>query len=195
MPKAQIMLELGAYWGHYSMWLKKQIPAATVILVEPDANNLAAGRLNFKRNGFDGEFIQAAVAPGQFEVDAFLKARGIGHLDILHCDIQGYEVDMLAGGCHALGNGHVDYVLISTHSQDIHTRIIRGLTDFGFRVEVESDFANETTSYDGFVFASRQGVAPVFTNLKPLGRTGIARSRPQELLDSLQAVRLASRPA
>ena len=45
---APVMLELGAYWGHYSMWLKKVKPGSTVILVEPDVVNMAAGVANFK---------------------------------------------------------------------------------------------------------------------------------------------------
>ena len=34
LREAPVMLELGAYWGHYSMWLKKVRPGSTVILVE-----------------------------------------------------------------------------------------------------------------------------------------------------------------
>jgi hypothetical protein len=59
-----VMIELGAYWGHYSMWLKKSRPRATPILVEPNPVNLAAGQGNFRRNGFEGEFINATVAKG-----------------------------------------------------------------------------------------------------------------------------------
>src|SRR5262245_20807092 len=33
LPEARVMIELGAYWGHYSMWLKKLRLQATVILV------------------------------------------------------------------------------------------------------------------------------------------------------------------
>jgi hypothetical protein len=52
LGEAPVMLELGAYWGHYSMWLKKVRPQSTVILVEPDPANLAAGISNLKTNGF-----------------------------------------------------------------------------------------------------------------------------------------------
>ena len=30
------MVELGSYWAHYSMWLRKNFPNATNIMVEPD---------------------------------------------------------------------------------------------------------------------------------------------------------------
>ena len=71
LPASPLMIELGAYWAHYSMWLKKVRPTATTIMVEPDPANLAAGRANFSRNGFEGEFIQATVAAGQWTLDSF----------------------------------------------------------------------------------------------------------------------------
>jgi len=61
LPDAPSMIELGAYWGHYSMWLKKQWPKGEVILVEPDPGCLKAGQDNFARDGFKGEFIKAFV--------------------------------------------------------------------------------------------------------------------------------------
>src|SRR5258708_39497676 len=45
------MIEIGADWGHYSMWLKRARQASATILVEPDNGNLAVGRANFGRNG------------------------------------------------------------------------------------------------------------------------------------------------
>ena len=46
-------------------------------------------------NGFVGEFIQATVAKGHWELDPFLKSRGISRVNILHVDIQGYEAELL----------------------------------------------------------------------------------------------------
>lgn len=43
----------------------------------------------------------------------------------------------------------VDYIFISTHSQQIHDNIVREISRFGYRVEVSSDLDNDTTSYDG----------------------------------------------
>ena len=83
------MIELGAYWAHYSMWLKKVRPNSTVTMIEPDPNCLAAGQANFATNGFEGEFIQAQVGTGLWELDSHVRTRGINHIDILHADIQG----------------------------------------------------------------------------------------------------------
>lgn len=194
MPEAPVMIELGAYWGHYSMWLKKLRPQATTILVEPDINNIAAGKYNFGRNGYAGEFIQGFVGKGQFEVDPFIEGRGLAHLDILHVDIQGFEAEMIAGAHRAFGQAKIDYAFISTHSQELHHGIIRSLEGFGYRVEGASDFDTDTTSFDGFVFASSPRARPVFKDFAMLGRDRIFHSRPGELLDSLAAIRRAVQP-
>ena len=52
LPHYPTMLELGAYWAHYSMWLKLKRPNATVTMVEPDERNLRTGVVNFKLNNY-----------------------------------------------------------------------------------------------------------------------------------------------
>src|SRR5260370_34202064 len=69
MPDRPSMIELGAYWGHYSMWLKHARQASATILVEPDNVNLAVGRANFVRNGYHGEVIQAFGGHAHFSID------------------------------------------------------------------------------------------------------------------------------
>lgn len=179
------MIELGAYWAHYSMWLKKMKPRAQVILVEPEAAYLDAGRANFERNGFKGEFIKAFVGTGKFEVDDFFRNRKIKSLDILHTDIQGYETEMLLGAGDVLARRRVRYLFISTHSQAIHTGVVSALQQTGYRVEISSDFDNQTTSFDGFVFASSPDVEPVFGAINVLGRDEIAKSGPAGILKSI----------
>jgi len=189
LGEAPVMLELGAYWGHYSMWLKKVRPRSTVILVEPDAVNLAAGASNFKTNGLTGEFIRSAVGRDHLQVDAFLGERRLDRLDILHVDIQGQELEMLEGCSRTLAERCADYLFISTHSQAIHEHVTMQMTEFGYRVEVSSDFDNDTTSYDGLVFASSPNAKQIFQNFKPIGRTRIARSGPRDLLAALSDLR------
>jgi hypothetical protein len=188
LPENPSMIELGAYWGHYSMWLKKQRPKGDVILVEPDLACLRAGQDNFARNGFKGEFIQAFVGAGKFEVDAFFRSRKVKQLDILHTDIQGFEVEMLQGAQDVLAKRRVHYLFVSTHSQPIHGTIVDGLGRLGYRVEISSDFDDQTTSFDGFVFASSPEVEPVFDDIRVLGREEIAQCRPQDVLKSLAAL-------
>jgi Methyltransferase FkbM domain len=185
LPAAPSMIELGAYWGHYSMWLKKERPESDVILVEPDPECMKAGQDNFARNGFKGEFIQAFVGTGKFEIDDFFRSRKIRKLDILHTDIQGYEVEMMQGARDVLTRRRVNYLFVSSHSQQIHAEISKRLADLGYRVEISSDFDVQTTSFDGFVFASSPDVSPVFEKVSILGREEIAQRSPIEILRSL----------
>ena len=185
LPEAASMIELGAYWGHYSMWLKQQRPKAEVILVEPDPRYLKAGQDNFARNNFRGEFLKGFVGKGKFEIDDFFRNRKIKKLDILHTDIQGFEAEMLEGARNVLARRRVDYLFISTHSQPLHETIVGQLGDIGYRVEISSDFDTQTTSFDGFVFASSPEVGPVIGNISILGREEIAHCRPADILKSL----------
>jgi hypothetical protein len=193
LPERPTMLELGAYWGHYSMWLKQRRPDATVHLVEPHPENLAAGAENFARAGFSASFHQALVGPGAFEVDGFLESAGIERLEVLHSDIQGAELAMLDGAARALGRHAVDYAFVSTHSTPLHAAVADRLQRFGYRIEVSSSFEG-TTSHDGFLLATSPCVARVFEAFPPLDRDRIARSTPAELLAALAAVRPAPRP-
>lgn len=192
LPTAPRMLELGAYWGHYSMWLKHRFDLAQVHLVEPDAKNLDVGKANFARNGLEGFFEQAFVGHGQFEVDSYFNRTGLERLDILHADIQGYELEMLKGAHHALSFGLIDRLFISTHSQELHGHVVEILRGYGYRVEVSADFEHDTTSFDGFVYASHQSIAPLFSSWKPLNRCEILRSQPTTLAAYVTSTSLLS---
>lgn len=185
LPPAPAMLELGAYWGHYSMWLKKARPQASVLLVEPHEGNINTGKSNFSINQLTGEFVQAFVGAGHLEVDAFLQEKGIPRLDILHADIQSFEVEMLRGSTRALQQRAIDYWFISTHTQELHYQVVEELQKHGYRVEISADFDLETTSYDGFIFASSPEKPSVFGGFKPLGRTEICAAAPQKVVDSI----------
>lgn len=193
VPEAPVMLELGAYWGHYSMWLKKARPRARTILVEPEAANLAAGKSNFALNKMQGEFYQAFVGRGSFEVDRFLASVGLDRLDILHSDIQGFESEMLDGAASLLSRHGAGYVFISTHSQELHQDAITRLRAHGYRVEATADFDHETTSFDGLVFATSPAVPAVFSDFAPLGREQICDASAAARMDYL-ARALKSRP-
>jgi hypothetical protein len=188
-----VMIELGAYWAHYSMWLQQRFPGARCVMVEPSAANLQCGRNNFARHGYQGEFIQAFVGATAFQIDRWRAERAIGHLDILHADIQGYEGEMLDGAEGTLSRAQADYVFISTHSETLHQAVVERLGRWSYRVEVSSGVDTHTTSWDGFVLASSPHVAPLLRPFTPLGRLEIVQASPVELLQSLNAA--ASWPA
>jgi hypothetical protein len=187
---APTMLELGAYWAHYSMWLIKHRPGARCFMVEPDVQNLACGRNNFAINGYQGEFINDIVGMTSFQVDTFTSSRGITHLEVLHSDIQGYEMEMLEGARKFLSAQSANYVFISTHSESLHAAVVKRLREYSYRVEVSSGIDTHTTSCDGFILATSTKVEPLFDSFSPLGRLEIARSSSRQLLDALAAAYL-----
>ena len=188
LPSGPVMLELGAYWGHYSMWCQKLRPEARNILVEPLAENLEAARRNFVHNHLTGEMIESFVGVGKFAVDDFVAKAALQKIDILHSDIQGFELEMLKGAEKTIEARQVDFVFVSTHSRSLHASCGQFLKKRGYRIEVDSDFGTETTSSDGLIFATSPSVAAVFKDFSPLGRLQIAESNSQQLYDYLGTV-------
>ena len=135
------MIELGAYWGFYSLWFARDIPWAKCILVEPTSSNLDYGRENFALNGKTAEYVQAFVGASaktefnkipEVTVDQMCRERSIDRLAILHSDIQGAEYEMLLGAEKMLSDRKVDFVFVSTHSEDLHGKVKSKLVGWGY---------------------------------------------------------------
>jgi hypothetical protein len=181
MGPGAVMVELGAYWGFYSMWFCQAVPNAVCHLVEPDAKGLASGKRNFELNGMNGTFQQAFVGagPGMGEggvrittVDEIVAEKGIGRIDILHSDIQGFELEMLQGAARTLDAGKVDYIFISTHSSDLHAQCRRHLEGKGYVILASADL-EESYSFDGLIVARRSEVKGLGTvEISRRGRSG-----------------------
>lgn len=157
------MLELGAYWGFYSLWFYKAVPNASCFLVEPLAYNLKCGQDNFRVNGYPAVFHQAYVGDQDgvardslpiISVDGFCRNRGISHLSILHSDIQGFELDMLRGATEMLGNRKIDFIFISTHSNELHAQCVEFLKTHNYPILVSVDL-DQSFSIDGLIVARR----------------------------------------
>jgi hypothetical protein len=155
------MLELGAYWAYYSLWFATTVKDAQCFLVEPMSENLRSGERNFEINGAQGIFTQAFVGSSDrtdregrkfVAVDPFCERNGIEHLAILHADIQGGEVDMLAGAKMLLRRKAVDWIFISTHSNKLHYECVEILKSYGYLVMASADL-DETYSTDGLLVA------------------------------------------
>lgn len=189
LAEAPVMIELGAYWAHYSMWMALRRPRARLILVEPDATNLAAGKANFQRNGFAGKFIQAGIGPKGLGLDDLLDAEGIASVDLVHADIQGAEQRLLAGAVRALEAHRVGCFFISTHSADLHTGVAEDLARHGYRIELSSEPDRHTTSFDGFICATAPERPALLRGLPlPPGRTDLQDAVPADLLGKLVAL-------
>ncbi|MDH3663739.1 MAG: FkbM family methyltransferase, partial [Alphaproteobacteria bacterium] len=117
--------------------------------------------------------------------DAFLAEEPARDIDILHADIQGYELDMLVGARQALAERRIRRIFVSTHSQTLHHNVVQLLNDSGYRVDVSADFDRETTSFDGFAYACLPDLPPLLNGVDILGRAAICRSEPRELVDYL----------
>jgi hypothetical protein len=183
-----IMIELGSYWAHYSMWLKKIYPDSRCIMVEANRLFLESGKNNFSLNGYSGEFINQFVSSDGFQMDAFASEHNLPRIDILHSDIQGYEVEMLNGAKNLLANHLIDYIFISTHSEKLHDEVRTQLINYGYHIEASSSFDTQTTSCDGLILATSPHISPLLEGFAPLGRLEILQSEPNELICSINKV-------
>lgn len=129
------MIEVGAYWGFYSMCLLKERPLAKCVLIEPDEFNMEVGRRNFELNGLSGQFIHGS------HVDVGISEP----LDILHVDIQGWEVELIK----AVDLSFVTHLFISTHSQESHYQCVNLLSST-HTIIFSADIV-ETYCHDGII--------------------------------------------
>ncbi|MCC7517950.1 MAG: FkbM family methyltransferase [Verrucomicrobiae bacterium] len=166
-PKAS-MLELGSYWAFYSLWFGQCVAGAKCFCVEPEEENLHFGQMNFETNGRKARFLrafvgesdrpaqEAAVAPTRC-VDSLMREFALNHLDLLHADIQGHELEMLQGARESLEKRNIDYVFISSHSNRLHYECLDLLERSGYVVLADADLL-ETFSHDGVIVAGRKGL-------------------------------------
>lgn len=161
IPARGIMIELGAYWGFYSLWFAQVVPNASCYLIEPVDENIRSGRLNFGRLGCHAVFERAFVGDTNgvgsdstptITLDRFCQAHKISRVSVLHADIQGAEVDMLRGAESLLSEKRIDYVFISSHSNVLHYRCIDVLKAHDYIILASADL-DQTYSVDGVIVA------------------------------------------
>ncbi len=171
------MLELGGFWSYYSLWFKSLHGATRKsYVVEPDPGNIAVGRRNAALNAADITFVNACVGGEplrsrafdaesagqvhipQISVEAFLKDHRIQKLEILHCDAQGVETEVIRSSERLFRSKIIRFAIFSTHHHLIsgdpltHQRCLAMLQDFGGRILVEHD-VHESYSGDGLIAA------------------------------------------
>lgn len=169
LPSHAVMIELGSYWGFYSMWFQKEISNAENFLIEPDPKNIEIGKKNFALNGMQGHFTHAMVAEissdeAEFtdwdyakhimkaiSIDDFAAEHNIDFIHILHSDIQGAEVDMLKGCSRLMAEKRIGYFFVSTH-RGVHELCLDILQNAGLDILV-SITRKESFSADGLIVA------------------------------------------
>jgi len=154
------MMELGSYWAFYSIWFASKIRNAKCFMIEPDPHKMNFGKLNFKLNGLRGKFCLGFIDGftdtrkniPTYNVDHLIEKFKIDFLDILHSDIQGYELKMLKGASKTLGNHKIGYAFISTHSNELHRQCIDELKSHGYVIVADADL-DESYATDGVIVA------------------------------------------
>lgn len=177
LPPKATMIELGGFWSYYSLWFLQGFAGERQsVVVEPDTENLRVGRLNAQLNDGAIEFINAAVGAEplhhrkfacengarvtipQVTVPGVMERCNIQTLDILHCDIQGFETEVLLSCRSLLAEGRIRFCVISTHAAAIsgdpltHQRCLKFMQDAGGRILAEHD-VHESFSGDGLIVA------------------------------------------
>lgn len=177
IKKGGLMIEFGAHWSYYSLWFNKKIDNATNIMIEPDSKNIDVGKFNFTINDAQGEFINAFVSDVEittkFEresdnkilempsitLDGLLERKKINYVDLLHVDVQGWELKMLQGAINSVKKNKIRFIFISTHHHTIshdllmHQKCLNFIkNNGGFIIAEHSIF--ESYSGDGLIVAS-----------------------------------------
>jgi FkbM family methyltransferase len=175
VPDNGCMLELGSFWAYYSLWFLSESPKdRRAFAVEPDPENIEAGRENAALNALNPVFIQACVGVpskiiyhsetsgdiniDQVDVPTLFERCRFEVLDILHCDAQGVEFDVIRSCESLFRSGRIRFVLVSTHSMQIcgdplmHQKCLKQLTEYGGQILAEHD-VHESFSGDGLIAA------------------------------------------
>jgi hypothetical protein len=162
------MIELGSYWGYYSLWFATAISGAKNYLVEPDPYRMNIGKVNFNLNEKKGHFIRGYaglkdndtadfVGAERIEIDSLLEREKIDHLQILHSDIQGAEYEMLKTCVKSIQSNKIDYFFISTHTDFVHDACLRFFQEYDCLILAEHR-VGESCSEDGLIVARRKGM-------------------------------------
>ena len=185
-PEATI-IELGSFWSYYSLWFLKEAPAQRrAVCLEPDENHLAVGKFNAILNdlnpqfllGFagntNGKLVNFKAENGEifqrrgYRIDEIMNESDIKYLDILHCDTQGAELEVLLNCKDLIKANKIRFVIISTHSYEItgdplmHQKCLELLEKYGASIIAEHD-VHESFSGDGLIAASFADIDKYFT--------------------------------
>lgn len=174
------MIELGSYWAYYSMWFNKGVKGAINICCEPDKKNRKLGERNAALNKIDGiKFLNGAVGTKDGEVvevvsdsnpnetlrvpvltvDGIVQDQKLKKLDILHMDVQGYELEALKSAQETIKSGKLRFVFVSTHhylfskNPMIHADCLKFIKEMGGHI-ITSHTISESFSGDGLIVAS-----------------------------------------
>lgn len=138
-----VMIELGAFWAFYSLWFMNRVKDGRAVMVEPDPERRDSGIRNFKLNNLTGTFLSGYVGRDSgissdgipvLSIGSILESTGLEYVSVLHSDIQGAELSMLEGATDFLEDGKIEYLFLSTHSEQLHSACAEFMSRFNYRL-------------------------------------------------------------
>ena len=168
---APTMIELGSWWGYYSLWFRRQNPSRSVVALEPDLPYLEAGKRNFALNGANGLSVHGAIgdAPGtnlefsstsdgrtrgvrQYALLELMDFAGVERVALLLADIQCAESALIEQSRELLAARLVRFLVVSTHHWTVSGDELTHQRVLGTNREVRGHLIAEHTigkSYSG----------------------------------------------
>lgn len=137
------MIELGSNYAYYSLLFNRILKDKDVtnIMIEPQERQYQLGEEHFRLNNIKGHFYKAIIGKNK-KVDSprsqryvedfnylplvsfeeLFRDHNLNQVDLLHCDIQGHEVELLEEYLDWFQNKKFKYIFIATHNiyRDAH---------------------------------------------------------------------------
>lgn len=158
MKSNAVMLELGCYWGFYSMWFASKVKGGKNYLIDNN-DGITRAKSNFAMNNLNATFMVGYIGkdvagsePPVTNVDRICKEQKLEFIDILHADIQGFEMEMLQTMPQLIQKRGIGYIFISTHSNELHANCISFLVENKYEILCDADL-DATFSEDGLIVA------------------------------------------
>lgn len=183
IPDEAVMIEVGSFWAYYSLWFSHEKPLRKNFLIEPVGWKARIGQLNFELNGknieVDRYYIQdpdldiiktasvcddASINAKPIKIDDYIAMKELAHVDILHADIQGAELELLRGAEKSLKNKIIDVLFVATHG-DKHYKCREFLTNINYQIIAEHDIA-QASAADGLLVAVSENATIDLKTLK-----------------------------
>ena len=127
------MIELGSNHAWYSLLFKSIFgeKETVSILIEPLIHHMERGKRHFELNNYKGIFYDTIIGKAKKTNDGtvhsvpvadlkkIINENNLDKIDILHSDIDGFEVDLLLDYEDLFKNGTFDLIFLLTHSGGI----------------------------------------------------------------------------
>lgn len=175
------MIELGSNQAYYSLLFKFILKDrhTNIIMVEPAETHIDRGRANWQANGLKYDVINKCIGPSynfngveeifdenkSTTVDIIMKEYSLNEIDILHSDIDGYELEMLETATNSLSSKKIKNIVLCTHdgSQNSkkyldkpnrHELCLEILKNYGYSIVLEfKGSPNRNVGGDGLIIA------------------------------------------